>query len=193
MFARALIEGGPDPVAKPRRKPHGRRVRCPGGYRAYVPDPLPPPIEWRAELVGVLSAADRAVGQLAGEGRRLSNPHLLIRPFVRREAVLSSRIEGTQATLGELLAAEAGAVVERSLGPRLRSRTELGEAAGGGRCRASRCHGEVTAGCRNMRASSGAADYRGRRRKRQFTTVEICTGNVRINLPNLNPRSPHWG
>lgn len=61
-----------------------------------------------------LSEADRAVGRLAGEGRRLTNPHLLIRPFIRREAVLSSRIEGTQATLGELLAAEAGAAVERS-------------------------------------------------------------------------------
>ena len=61
-----------------------------------------------------LSSADRAIGRLAGEGRRLPNPHLLIRPFVRKEAVLSSRIEGTQATLGELLAAEAGAVVDRS-------------------------------------------------------------------------------
>ena len=64
-------------------------------------------------MVG-LSSADRAIGRLAGEGRRLANPHLLIRPFVRKEAVLSSRIEGTQATLGELLAAEAGAAVERS-------------------------------------------------------------------------------
>jgi Fic family protein len=54
------------------------------------------------------------VGNLAGEGRRLPNPHLLIRPFIKREAVLSSRIEGTQATLGELLAAEAGSAVERS-------------------------------------------------------------------------------
>jgi len=45
---------------------------------------------------------------------RLTNPHVLIRPFVRREAVFSSRIEGTQSTLGELLAAEAGAAVERS-------------------------------------------------------------------------------
>lgn len=44
----------------------------------------------------------------------MPNPHLLIRPFVRREAVLSSRIEGTQATLGELLAAEAGAAIDRS-------------------------------------------------------------------------------
>jgi Fic family protein len=64
--------------------------------------------------VAALSAADRAVGRLAGEGRRVANPHLLVRSFVRREAVLSSRIEGTQATLGELLAAEAGAAVERS-------------------------------------------------------------------------------
>ena len=58
--------------------------------------------------------ADQAIGRLAGEGRRLPNPHLFIRPFLRREAVLSSRIEGTQTTLGELLAAQAGARVEQS-------------------------------------------------------------------------------
>ncbi|MBV6522210.1 MAG: hypothetical protein MNPFHGCM_02356 [Gemmatimonadaceae bacterium] len=100
--------------AQAQRQPHGRSVRCPGGYRAYVPDPLPPRLAWSDALAAALSRADLAVGRLAGEGRRLPNPHLLIRPFVRREAVLSSRIEGTQATLGELLAAEAGAVVERS-------------------------------------------------------------------------------
>ena len=65
-------------------------------------------------MVNALASASTLVGRLAGEGRRLPNPHILIRPFVRREAVLSSRIEGTQATLGELLAAEAGATVERS-------------------------------------------------------------------------------
>jgi len=97
-----------------KRRPHGRRIRCPGGYSAYVPEPLPPPIEWDATLATALSSADRGVGRLAGEGRRLPNPHLLLRPFVRREAVLSSRIEGTQATLGELLASEAGAAVDRS-------------------------------------------------------------------------------
>ncbi len=96
------------------RQPHGRIVDCLGGYRAYVPAPLPPPMTWNASLTFELSSADRAIGRLAGEGRRLPNPHLLIRPFVRKEAVQSSRIEGTQATLGELLADEAGAAVERS-------------------------------------------------------------------------------
>src|SRR5437588_10363172 len=112
LFSPSLTTKPMTPAAK--RQPHGRRVRAPGGYKAYVPAPLPPPIEWSAGLAAALSAADRAAGRLAGEGRRLPNPHLLIRPFVRREAVLSSRIEGTQATLGELLAAEAGAAVERS-------------------------------------------------------------------------------
>ena len=96
------------------RHPHGRTVQCPSGYRAYVPAPLPPPIAWDGELVAALSRADQAIGRLAGEGRRLPNPHLFIRPFLRREAVLSSRIEGTQTTLGELLAAQAGARVEQS-------------------------------------------------------------------------------
>ena len=96
------------------RHPHGRTVQCPSGYRAYVPSPLPPPIAWDEELVAALSRADQAIGRLAGEGRRLPNPHLFIRPFLRREAVLSSRIEGTQTTLGELLAAQAGAKVEQS-------------------------------------------------------------------------------
>ncbi len=95
-------------------RPHGRLVRGPGGYRAYVPAPLPPPLTWGQELTVSLSAADRAIGGLAGEGRRLPNPHLFIRPLVRKEAVLSSRIEGTQATLGELLAAEADANAVRS-------------------------------------------------------------------------------
>jgi Fic family protein len=85
-----------------------------GPYSAFVPAPLPPALEWTPRLIGVLSDADRLIGRLAGEGGRLPNPHVLMRPFVRREAVLSSKIEGTQATLGELLAAEAGAVVERS-------------------------------------------------------------------------------
>src|SRR6266446_9173593 len=91
----------------------GRKVSQ-GSYSAFVPAPLPPELEWTPRLIGALSDADRLVGRLAGEGGRLPNPHILIRPFVQREAVLSSKIEGTQATLGELLAAEAGAIVDRS-------------------------------------------------------------------------------
>jgi len=94
--------------------PPSRKVPLPEGNSACVPDPLPPALTWTPALVGALSDADRLIGRLAGEGGRLPDPHLLIRPFVRREAVLSSRIEGTQATLGELLAAEAGIAVERS-------------------------------------------------------------------------------
>ena len=95
------------------REPHGRTVSLAAGYTAFVPAPLPPAFEWNRELVNALSAADRAIGRLAGESRRLPNPRLLIQPFIRREAVLSSRIEGTQSTLTDLLAAEAGARVER--------------------------------------------------------------------------------
>lgn len=92
----------------------GQYIKLPEGYSAFVPNPLPPELRWTPRLVHALSDADRAIGRLAGEGRRLPNPHVLMRPFIAREAVLSSRIEGTQATLGELLAADAGAVVDRS-------------------------------------------------------------------------------
>ena len=93
---------------------HGHTLQCPEGYVAYIPNPLPPPLTWTGKITRALSDADLLLGRLSGEGRRLPNPHLLIRPFVKREAVFSSRIEGTRATLGELLALEAGAMVDRS-------------------------------------------------------------------------------
>jgi len=63
------------------------------GYSAFVPAPLPPELDWTPRLIGALSDADRLIGRLAGEGGRLPNPHILIRPFVQREAVLSSKIK----------------------------------------------------------------------------------------------------
>ena len=96
------------------RSPHGHLMLTPGGYQAFVPAAMPPPIGWDATLAVSLSTADRSIGRLAGEARHLPNPNLLVSPFIRKEAVLSSRIEGTRTTLGELLAAEAGAPVERS-------------------------------------------------------------------------------
>src|SRR5438552_16151114 len=98
----------------PERFQFGRRVRCAGGYAAFVPDPLPPRVEWTADLIRALSDADRTIGRLAGEGRRLPTGHLLILPFVKRDVVLSTRIGGTLAMLGELLAAAAGAADDRS-------------------------------------------------------------------------------
>lgn len=76
-------------------------------YWAFVPHPLPPKLraDWR--LTNALSEADRALAELAGLGQTMPNPHLLIGPFVRREAVLSSRIEGTQADIADLYAYEA--------------------------------------------------------------------------------------
>lgn len=59
------------------------------------------------ELAGQISEADRGLSELAGICRTLPNPHLLIRPFMSREAVLSSRIEGTQASLSDLFFFEA--------------------------------------------------------------------------------------
>lgn len=73
-------------------------------YYAFIPNPLPPELEINARLLRELSDADRALGELAGLGRTMANPNLLIRPFMSREAVLSSRIEGTQADLMDLFA-----------------------------------------------------------------------------------------
>ena len=77
-------------------------------YWTFFPHPLPPALSLDAELVRTLSAADRALGELAGLGRLLPNPHLLIGPFLRREAVLSSRIENTETDIADLYAYEAG-------------------------------------------------------------------------------------
>ena len=86
---------------------YGRLVKGTLGYWAYMPYPLAPDIDLPMELVRELSEADRALGELAGVARMLPNPHLLIAPFVRREAVLSSRIEGTQASISDLFFFEA--------------------------------------------------------------------------------------
>lgn len=88
----------------------GRVIRTAQGYHAFVPAPLPPALEYTPALVRLLSVADAALSELSGVGQILPNPHLLIAPYVRREAVLSSRIEGTRTSLSDLLADEAGRV-----------------------------------------------------------------------------------
>jgi len=94
-----------------RNSPAGRLIKVGQGemaYWAFVPHPLPPDLSLDWELVRCLSDADRALSELAGLGRTMPNPHLLIGPFLRREAVLSSRIEGTQADVADLYAYEVG-------------------------------------------------------------------------------------
>ena len=89
----------------------GKLVRTAQGYWAFVPNRLPPDLELTWEFVNQISEADRRLSELAGAARTLPNPHLLIEPFTRREAVLSSRIEGTVASLSDLMSFEALGVV----------------------------------------------------------------------------------
>ncbi len=89
------------------RSPNGHLVPIGDGQRAYVPDPLPRKLDLSLRLVNRLDRASRAVATLSGVGETIPNPNLLIRPLVRREAVLSSRIEGTQASLSDVFRYEA--------------------------------------------------------------------------------------
>ncbi len=79
------------------------------GYHAFVPHDLPPspPVYFDDELQVLLSKADRALGRLDGSVQSLPNPDLFVFMYVRKEAVLSSQIEGTQASLGDILEVEA--------------------------------------------------------------------------------------
>lgn len=92
-------------------RPHraGVYVSQSTGYRAFIPKPLPPvpPIRLEGGLQALLSQADRALGRLDGSIQTLPNPDLFVFMYVRKEAVLSSQIEGTQSSLQDLLAAEA--------------------------------------------------------------------------------------
>ena len=81
----------------------GELVKTSEGLWAFVPDPLPPRFDIGLATIKRLSAADFALGELRGIGQMLPNPQLLVNPFLRREAVLSSRIEGTIASLDQLV------------------------------------------------------------------------------------------
>jgi Fic family protein len=87
----------------------GRYTPQPGGYHAFIPSSLPPspPVQFDNKLWNLLSLADRAVGRLDGSIQTLPHPDLFVMMYVRKEAVLSSQIEGTQSSLQDLLAAEA--------------------------------------------------------------------------------------
>jgi Fic family protein len=85
----------------------GKVVLARTGYWAFLPAPLPPHINWSLPLVAALSDAERELSRLTTLASNLRFPKLLVQPFVRQEAVLSSRIEGTRASLMDLYAYES--------------------------------------------------------------------------------------
>lgn len=93
----------------------GKLVPTVEGAWAFVPGAIPRTIEWTGPLVRVLSNATTALGRLDGLGVQLPNPQLLIKPFLNREAVLSSRIEGTQAGLADVLQFDLFGETEREV------------------------------------------------------------------------------
>ena len=94
---------------KPESHRAGRYVQQPARFRAFIPSPLPPepPIAVSPEMQVLLSKADRALGRLDGSIQTLPHPDLFVFMYVRKEAVLSSQIEGTQSSIQDVLAAEA--------------------------------------------------------------------------------------
>ena len=87
----------------------GRYIRQPEGYKAFIPASLPPnpPVSMDAQMQTLLSQAELALGRLDGSTQTLPDPDLFVFMYVRKEAVLSSQIEGTQSSLDDLLEAEA--------------------------------------------------------------------------------------
>lgn len=80
-------------------------IKQAGGYNAFIPKPLPPnpPLIIDEELMTLLSKADRCLGRLDGITQTLPNPDLFVAMYVKKEALLSAQIEGTQASLIDIL------------------------------------------------------------------------------------------
>ena len=85
----------------------GEFVKNLNGEWTFLPHPLPPSLEPQGQIIALLVEANRAVSELKGIGRKVLNPALLINPFLNREAVLSSRIEGTYSDVQQLALFEA--------------------------------------------------------------------------------------
>ncbi len=84
-----------------------RRTIGPHGYVAYFPAPIPRAVELPGSTTRLLADAEASLGRLAGVGRFLPGPNLLVRPYLLREALSSTRIEGTRATMAEVFEVDA--------------------------------------------------------------------------------------
>lgn len=96
-------------IVKFKNSPSGKLIKTKTDYWTFIPNPLPPEglDTFSADFVNILSEADRGIGALKSLSKLIPNPNLLIAPFVRKEAVQSSRIEGTQASLTDVFYYEA--------------------------------------------------------------------------------------
>jgi Fic family protein len=101
MTPSQLFDKGSNQIAKV--TPRGRFEEIGEGVQAFVPNALPRRISLEPEAVYEMDEASRLVAMLAGVGETLPNPQLLMTPFLRREAVLSSKIEGTVTSVSDLL------------------------------------------------------------------------------------------
>lgn len=90
-----------------RESASGRLVPTIGGAQAFVPDPIPKPLELDITTVRLLARAENSLGRLAGTTGREFNPYLVGSPLLHREAILSSRIEGTITTPEQLVLLQA--------------------------------------------------------------------------------------
>lgn len=93
----------------------GKYVHQLTGYDAFIPTDLPPdpPVNMDAEMIRLLSLADRKLGRLDGVTQILPNPDLFVGMYVQKEAVLSSQIEGTQASFVDVLQVDADTAAKR--------------------------------------------------------------------------------
>lgn len=85
----------------------GQVIQNRKGYWVFIPAPLPPTLNWTAQLVSLAGEAERALAELAAVGQNFPEPHVMALSFIRQEAVMSSRIEGTRASLNDLYQYEA--------------------------------------------------------------------------------------
>lgn len=101
-------------------KPNGRFVKNREGDSAFLPNPLPPALQYEGEFASVIGEANLRLGQLSAIADILPNPKLLMQPYLNREAVLSSKIEGTQASEDDLFRYQVVGGIEKKTAEHLR-------------------------------------------------------------------------
>ena len=122
MSGKSVIDGYNDPLWDSSKftKPNGSFETNNQNQLTFIPNNLPPAISYDNEFVMLLAQAERKVGELKGKGSELENPHILIRAYLKREAVLSSKIEGTLASLEDLNKHEAVGNIGQNVAENLR-------------------------------------------------------------------------